>query len=610
MAARALALLLLGGLGAGLVLPARADAPWEQAVQRARREQDRLLQGAEREAEQRNLVTLYRNRAMARATALNQYLLGRILYYTGREDEARAPMQEALRLDPGFWFAELGLAQLALRTRDLAAARQAINSVRSRRPADLNALKLDAHLCVAERRWPEAQRLLEAVLGQSPERPEQLALRRLLGEVAMELGQWETARTWIEAVRREAGDDPVLAWQHAVVLFELGEDEGVLQALARLEARAEKSLPVLNLRQAALLRLQRVPEWIATLREMEPLLPEGPERAEVRALLAQYDRGLRPTPPEPGFRRDPLAELLQRIQADPDPDRRREALQRYYDADLATLEASVLARYDPTVEPDPGCRMWVMRLLGRFGRDSATARTASQVATYLARALDDPASRVRRIAAEELGANGDPAATLYLLRALLAQPLDPLPADPGMRQALEVEFNAYRIALSRATRRPDLPASAGTWAPLEAAAGIQAGWAEWARAPEAVAPLCEALAALCGAEGRPELWCLSWASTFVVEPYPDPVALAAYRHIRAEVEALDPERRALRLLRDFPVHSDEDLAQGGAAPLRTAVREWWRRFLELRRATPPGAPQGPSPGLPPGSSPQPPPGAR
>ncbi len=567
-------------LGAGLGQATGADAPWEQEVERARREQDRLLQRAQDDAERRNLVTLYRNRAMARSSALHQYLLGRVLFYVDREEEAQAPMQEALRLDPGFWFAELGLAQLRLRARDLAGARRAINSVRGRKPDDLNALKMDAQLSVAERAWPRALELLTRVQAATTDRREQLGVRHLMAECAMELEQWETARGLLESLRRDVGDDPVISWQYAVVLYQLEQDEDVLRLLERLLRDAPQSVPALNLQQAVLARQERWDEWIVVLRRLEPLLPEGEGRERVRENLEAHARGQRPGAPV--FERDPMAELLQRATHPTDATVRRSALHLFYEADLPFVDAEIFRRYSPEVEPDARCRMLVMRILGRFRQENTSADQASQVLIYLAFGLDDPASLVRKVAAEELGQHGNASALIYLLSALVRIPLRPVPEDAELRLALEEEFNGLRLALGKVSGRADLSGTAGGWVELAQAPEVQAGWRAWGRGPEARAALLQALAALGALKAPPGLWMVSWVLQFVLEPYGDEVAVAAYRLMREEHAGLSAEQAQRPISRDFPRISDEAIVKDGVAALRERVQVWWRLFLEQR----------------------------
>lgn len=574
-------ILALGlALGAWAGHAAAADAPWEQEVERARREQDRLLQRTQDDAERRNLVTLYRNRAMARSSALNQYLLGRVLFYVDREEEAQAPMQEALRLDPGFWFAELGLAQMRLRSRDLVGARHALNSVRGRKPDDLNALKMDAQLCVAERAWPRALELLTRVLAATTDRREQMGVRHLMAECAMELEQWETARGLIESLRRDVGDDPVISWQYAVVLYQLEQDEDVLRLLERLLREAPASVPALNLQQAVLARQERWDEWIEVLRRLEPLLPEGEGRERVRDNLAAHARGQRPGAPV--FERDPMAELLQRATHPTDATVRRAALHLFYEADLPYVDAEIFRRYSPDVEPDPRCRMLVMRILGRFRQENTSPDQASQVLIYLAFGLDDPASLVRKVAAEELGQHGNPSALIYLLSALVRIPLEPLPEDPELRLALEEEFNGLRLALGKVSGRADLGDAAGGWVGLAEALQVQSTWRTWGRGAEARGALLGALSALGALKDPPGLWMVSWALQFVLEPYGDEIAVAAYRLMRDEHAGLSAEQAQRPISRDFPRISDEAIVKDGVATVRERVKAWWRHFLEQR----------------------------
>jgi tetratricopeptide (TPR) repeat protein len=606
------ALLALGPL---LALPdplgpraARAEEPWERAVARAQRQQERLLKSAKtRGTGLANVVRRYKQQVIREGSSLNYYLLGRVLYYDKRPDETVRHMRRALQLDPRFYFADLALAIVYLDKKRPGDAEYHILELRRKKPQHLQGMKLEVSLRMSQRDFPTAERLVRQILARVPDdlearralafcflgmqdwkrartelrfliarSPRDLTLRSALADCHMRLKDWKAAASELRQLVRLAPKDPQVRWQLGVALYEQGAFVDAASQIETLRALT-KDRPlkhVFDLLQVLYGKLERHDDRIEVLESMLPLIEDEEERKQLLAVIDALKRRDETTAPPPEWKRNPLAELLERCVHE-DVAIRRQALHEYYEVDLPFVDPIIYRRYDPKVEPDATCRIWVVRILGRYRAGEADTSVVQDVSRYVALALEDPEARVRTVASEELGHIGAKTGVIYLLPHLESMKLDPIPEVPAERRRLETEFNASRLALCALTGRRDIGVGEADWVPAARMAEVRAGWKTWLDEPEGVAVRLEALEELAELKEVDPLWHLRYVLGDVVGAAPAVVALATYRVLRDRVRALGEKAAEHPWWMTFPILPDAEVTEAGLPKLRERLRAWW-----------------------------------
>jgi putative PEP-CTERM system TPR-repeat lipoprotein len=159
----------------------------------------------------------------------------------GDTDGARAALQRAIEIDPGFVSAGLNLARLELASGDRAAARAIYDALLKQMPGSVEVIAALAQLDVAEGNKEAAVQRLEAALSQAPD---SWALRRNLAQGYQSLGRMEAAASVLRAVPpTRAGAPEVLAMRAAAELAAGDLDAAVLSYEALVQASPESALP-------------------------------------------------------------------------------------------------------------------------------------------------------------------------------------------------------------------------------------------------------------------------------------------------------------------------------------------------------------------------------
>lgn len=122
--------------------------------------------------------------ARPEATAA-RVLLGELLLRDGREEEAFAEFERALKHDPGSVAGHQNLAAIYRRRGDLDAARTHLEAAVERAPRDVGALRGLAQVCMQQERYAEAAALLRRALAINPNAA---AMQRELDEALKRLG--------------------------------------------------------------------------------------------------------------------------------------------------------------------------------------------------------------------------------------------------------------------------------------------------------------------------------------------------------------------------------------------------------------------------------------
>jgi tetratricopeptide (TPR) repeat protein len=599
-------------LAAGVLAAPRAhaaDEPWEQAVERAVRRQDREMKSAQaRKTSLADLVRRYDQLVLNDSSALNHYLLGRIRYYDGDADGAVPSLRRALQQDPRFYFADLALAIVYLDKQRVEEAEYHILQLRRKKPDHLQGLKLEASLRLSQRDYPAAHALIRQVLEQDradpgvrralaacliglkewkraastlrllvEQNPRETELRRSLAECYLQLEDFKSAAEELNLLRRALPDDPLVLWQHGLTLYKLGQKEEALVELERLDGLRPGVLHVLDLMQVIQGELGRREARIATMTRMLDALKDKPdERAQLAQAIEALRGGGAAASEDPGWQRNPLTELLERC-VHPDAGIRSDALHEYFESDIPFVDPVIYRRYDPQVEPDPSCRIWVFRILGRFRTgDVREEEVVRDVARYAGLGLEDPVQRVRTVAAEEVGNIGTPSGLLYLLPHVSALPLASLPDAPEELAALENEFNAARLALCKLTGRRDVPVGEPNWVRGEGMAAARDAWLAWFDTPEGIARRLAALEDIRAVKGVDPRWQLRYVLVDVIRDAPGPVARESYRVMRDAIRALGPKAAQDPWWPTFPQVEDAGLEGDGLRALRERVRAWWK----------------------------------
>lgn len=558
--------------GAGSSDARAADEPWETNVRAAIEEQDGELTTARRRGSLEGVATRYASRAARQPTALNHFLKGRVLYFLDDKPGAERALRESLAAEPRFWFSRLRLAMLEIERDDLSQAERYVNDVLRVKPREPDALKLLAQIRMTEKDWDGALRALELLLSLDPS---DLDIRKSITMCHIEKGDWQTALGELRALRGRDRNDLQIRFYYGVALFETGD---VVEAARELEALLLK-IPEPDLRVLDLLKVAyaRQEDWKNVQRTIERMLPHVPPEGEFReqldAQLADLRAGRTPgqaprVSDEQLEAQRQMKELIDRTMVPEDAVTRRRALQDWYEAGIPMLPSDIARRILPDLEPDPTCRKWILRIMGKLQNAS--------LAHLAAFGLYDPDPGVQVVAAESLGDIGTPSGILYLLPFFLGTKLEGVPTQTQVQR-----LNAAREALIRLTARPDVMGGDGVWVGAEDIARMRDDWQVWLAGPAGVVQRVEAIQDL-GRHGedQPQL--------YLMEDIQDPeprIARAAYAVLRARAEEgveEGDETVAATMWPRFPRFSEAQLEGQGLARMRQEVQAWWEAWLQLR----------------------------
>jgi len=549
---------------AGSVL---AEEAWEKAAREAEDKETRELEAARQSGSTRGVVRTYSSRASRSPTALNYYLLGRAHYYDGNAKAAEQALRRALQLQPDFWFANLRLAMLEMQRKRYTEAERHVRIVLRRNPREPDALKLLAQLLMEAKDWDRAIRVLEDLLAQDPTN---LGVRRNLAFVLMEKQDWQRALKELRILRGRLQRDPAVRWYYAVALYETGslkEAAREFEGLVRLEKRDVRALDMLRMIYA---QLEDWKSLLTTLQRMEPLVEDPEVKARLGEMIKRLKAGEVPgQAPPPGAEEWPEDTWLKLIEQCTDAtsvETRREALQRYYEANFPRMPQNMVSRLHHEYEPDPICRRWLLRIMGQMQNP--------QLAQVTAFALRDPDPDVRASAAETLGEIGTPSGLIYLMHSLLGAPIDESPT--AQQTSL---LNASRRAVIQITERSDGLGGSDVWVPAESLGTMRKDWLTWLSSTDGIHARLRAIADLEAQEDlQPHLHLLD----DVNDPNPE-IARAAYGVLRRRSKLPSDDEVAAKMWPLFPVFEGEALAEEKLGYVRGAVQAWWKQWIEERK---------------------------
>ena len=431
-----------------------------------------------------------------------------------------------------------------------------------------------------------AAKVLREMIAAQPDEPR---LRGLLAQTLLMLKDLPGAERELDFLQGLIAKDEKLEAMRPWVLRMLSfiyaqteRDDEAVRTLAALDALEKLPPNLLDMWQVTLAKLGRHQERIPVLQRLLPFLEGQPEGlAKVQALITALEAGEASPDAEPGmFGADQLGALIERCTS-PDVNVRRKALYEYYELDLPFADPVIYHRHDPRIEPDPECRLWVVKILGRFPAGRAQPDIVRIAARYAGYALEDPDAKVRQAAATALGSILAPAGTLYLRAHIgaLRKRLEQLPEGREDREALEREVNAVRTALRAVTGHNDVAIGENDWVPLAEASKSLVAWDAWLDTEAGALKRVEGIEDLGAIDDIDPRWHLRYILADVIQdkpPAPLPVALAAYRILRDRIRGLPAARRdGDPWWKTFPVFPDDKLAAAHLPEIRAAVKSWW-----------------------------------
>ncbi len=589
-----LVLVLAAPVAAGTgTAPARVasaeDAPWEREVDRAVAEQNGELERARQQKSLVPVVRKYVNRVVRDPSALSHFLLGRAHYYDGNPVAARQEMDQALAADPRFYFAHIKIAQLLVELKNRAEAQAHLEKALAQRPGQPEALELLAALATEAKDWPRARRLLEERLSRDPG---DLGIRRNLVVVHLQSHDWDAALRELRALRGRDPENPRYRFYEGIALDGKGEPDAAAKVLEEVahEAQGPDALHVLQRLRGIYAKKGDWQRVRATIERTMPYL-SADERKDAQATIERLKQGpptAGPTAPPGGEPEISWTEVI-RAADSPDVATRRNALRalsegcslRY----VKQVPGTVLLRIAYETEPDPECRMWVVKILGTLHRPLAVP--------MLRLALSDVEMDVRLLAIETLGEADQPAAIAYLLPYVASETF-------GL-----VEYQVVRAALSRLTGYADLPPGLDVVStPAEVAASREM-WRRW-RLSEGSQP--QKLAAIRQMVEFKEANAEYFLFDFVLDPSFE-VMSEAYRQMRDAVRREGRNAVEKKVFPKFPSVPDAEVTRASMRTLQERVAAWTADWAAERRAyqkaraggsPPPTPPPTPAPGTPAG----------
>ncbi|MDF1700425.1 MAG: tetratricopeptide repeat protein [Planctomycetota bacterium] len=548
--------------------------------------------------------------------------------------------EDVLRIDGENDAARELLARAYITEKDYPRAQRALASLIRKNPKAIPLRVQWVECALMQQRWDEAigelknllavvpkdpmlqQMLLQAHMGKGDadaaqaqlegmvkEEPKNWRARRALAEILFSKQDFSGARRECELVLRDLPASVPDGQQAAALQAVRGATTGLLMFCLEAQARAlrekddetsrtrvksleeqvvklartvdgDAPLPphMLDLLQVTLARLGRHKERIPYLQRMlAPLKGQPEEEKRLRDLIELIEKGGSEDPGASDGARM-LAQLIRRC-TNEDPVVRRAALHEYYELNLPFVDPVIYTRHDHRIEPDALCRLWVVKILGRFESGTADPKIVRIAARYVALALEDPASMVRRESAQALGQIGTPAGILYILPHLAAMPLEAPPKTESGREELEREYNATRNALTKLTGRVDYEIGDESWVKLKDAQANRTGWRTWFDTAEGATKRLDGLEDLAAVQDVDPRWQLRYILVDVIAvepPAPTAVALKAYQVLRDRVRGLSAEQKqGDPWWSTFPLHPDAEVTEANLPKLRSDLKGWW-----------------------------------
>lgn len=398
----ALAALLSGAVAARAerLLGRDWEAPIQEGIEK--QEHERKAQRADRILSQAELLASRPSQGAERVTRL--YLLARAYGIAGDAASAEATYREVLGVARDCYFAYHDLAMLALSRQppDRKLAERYLRQAVQVHPGYVTGYRKLARVLLETdaSRVEEALTMLRRVVELEPG---DMEARYFLARVLLGMGKLQEAERELVALLRKEPRNPIYRDLKAAFYLRSGK---VDRAMETYQALAEELPDVLEPVRGYLACLVKLKEqgtvdpeqWLWALERVYRLTPDPEEKKRVKDAIEEFRRlaaGDVPTPAEEG---PPSDERLAGILAEhKDPAVRAQVLGYVYGRKPAperVLFDAIVARLAPKVEPAPQVRVWVLRVLGRFGGPGMVG--------LVRHALADPDPAVRVAASDAL----------------------------------------------------------------------------------------------------------------------------------------------------------------------------------------------------------------
>jgi len=563
------------GLFAFLTMPLASSAEeWERVVDAARAAQDKeFAQTRGNEQQLLQIAARYGAAARAQGTASAHYLYGRALFVARKMPEAQRALEQALRVDARFWFADRTLAQVALARENLDLAEHYTRKLIARRANDAEGRRLLALVAMGREQWAQAASLLEALQKQEPQSAE---LMTLLLTVYMRQEAYGKATKLVEDRLKVTPANVALRDQYARLLAMNGEFRKAANQFERVLRDVEDPAAILAMLEICYARVEDWKKVEQTLVRLRAVTKDPQELKRIDFLIAELKKG----PPKPGEGgegarpADPLVKLHAEC-LDPDPAVRRASLEKWLDADIRLVPSTFLERlHDPSVETDVPCRIRIVRILGSLAIEDSAHSPMPNLGLVV---HQDPDLRVRRVAIDELGRSTTDASLVYLLPAFMDYEVTRVPAQGPALESHVAEYNALRRAVRARASFRDLPPLSDDFVKAENLAANRAKWETYLASGEGQQVMREAIRAFAAVpEPQPEnylrafLFGPNMEVTVVREAFR--VLLAHARQAAATGEPFMRQRYA-----DFPQIDPDSITDATVRKMRTDLRDWWVR---------------------------------
>lgn len=605
---------LLGFVGAK---PTLADqAQWEQRFRGARNAQqqevEKHLQGKQ---DLGPLIATYTSQFQNQRTPANAALVGRLMVFKGLQqrsaklrdkhfETALKYFAEALRLQPSFWFARLGMTQVYLIQKDVGRAERALAPALRLKPREPGVLEMHVQLLLLKENWPSALAALETLVQLEPKN---YKFHQMEAEIRFYQGKWESCVSKYEWLLRDVPESTFrklneMEWRRRAGLAYMQLRDylkaerhlsRVVRAFPdRISVRAPLELCYLQLDKPAAL-LEQVDWLIAYLQKrLDQELARGAAGADKSAIqeqLATYRkkrhevvkwvaagsiprsvRKPKPSAQAPEKPEDVLTVLMRTILTGSVPER-RDALRTWLEQDIPGVPGALVTRFHPSVEPDGEARLLLGRIISRVDR--------VDLVPYFGFGVWDPDSRIRQLVSETLGKHRYRGSLLYLAEALQQEMFmersGQLPMARRARERLEDEFNALRYALYRLTGFKDIEDPEQGRVSVNRVLAVRQRWLAYFDSPVGAAQLAEALGAFYDLDQHdPMPYVLPLTQhrrAFVVQAAYD--MISRYKALVLK-ESKNP--RARDAFGKFPVLAagEEGFNEAWAQKARRAIRKW------------------------------------
>jgi len=546
--------LILGILATALALAPRAPAAppdrepaWAQTIRNAIVAQDQEIGRTSAAAVMRKLESAL-SRQSGQADPVTLYLLARAYAKIPDVPSALTTYGEAIKAQPGNWFAWRDRGVVRAQQQDNAGAEADYRQAVTLKPDFVDALQPLGVLFVETKRFDEGIKLFQRVLDYEPTRE---SARLQIVEALILAGRPDPAMAALAPVLEKAPKDPMLRTAKARILSVKGDHAGAQEIFRQIAREYPDNPGPLKawLREVALSKTLDPDETIDVLERLRRVARTADERKAYDAQIA----GIRKQMAEREAPKDgpPSPATLARVLRQGDAKQRESAMLYVLRAppDGFAIEGDLLLalveRLDPVREPVPAARLLALRVLARF--------PDRQMAAVVRGSLRDPDPQVRCIAADALGAMGNPLAIAVLHRFAVAP-------EP------EVATSA-RVALYTLAKAP--PPDADPTPEAQAAA-----FAAWWKGPGARDGKLAALDAIVtSADLAPD----ELVFQFALDPDPVvwPAAVKALRRlVPAAPQGASPKATWMRTL---PAIDDARLVPAQRDAVLAQLLSWWEK---------------------------------